>query len=77
MELPRKFEWLKVGVAVDYHSVIDGPVTQPGLTVRDAPFAIEGPRGYRGPTTWCVMLNGKSGWVACGALSPSSPKEKP
>jgi hypothetical protein len=75
--VPEKFAWLKVGTRCDYHSTIGGPVTQPGLTVRDEPFPIPAPRGYRMKPSWCVMLNGKSGWVACESLSPSPTPETP
>ena len=66
---PKKYAWIVVGAIVDYHGVIGGPVTQAGLMVRDAPFEIGG-RGCRSGG-WCAMLNGKTGWVACDALTPA------
>lgn len=75
VDTPKKYHWLREGTLVDYHGVIGGPVTIAGLTVRGEPFPTPTPRGYRGKPSWCVMLNGKSGWVACDALTRASPSE--
>ena len=51
------------GVVVDYHSVIDGPVTQAGLSIESGPRQL----GRGGP--WVVWLKGKSGCVAIEAIT--------
>jgi hypothetical protein len=61
--LPRKHAWIKPDAKADYHSIIDGPVTQPNMTVRVEPQIMCG--------SWVTWLEGKSGCVACDALTPA------
>ena len=56
--------WIKIGARVDYHARIGGPVTQAGLVVRAGPELMCG--------HWSVWLEGKSGSVACDALTPAA-----
>ncbi len=53
--------WLVVGTVVDYHSIIGGPVTQPGMVVRHGPQMMCG--------SWVVWLTGKAGCVAVDACT--------
>ena len=56
----------KVGDLVDYHSIIGGPVTKPGLTVTHEPYYLGGPKG-----ALVCFVDGVSGCVAVKALTPA------
>jgi hypothetical protein len=57
----RKDPGFAIGDVVDYHGVIGGEVTDPGLVILDGPFEMCGTR--------CWTLKGKRGVVAEAALS--------
>ena len=54
-----------VGDLVDYHSIIGGPVTKPGLRI------VRGP-DFLGGHTWVYWLDGKRGCVAAEACTRST-----
>ncbi len=54
-------DWLHDGVEVDYHSIIDGPITG-RFKVEGEPYRLNGER-------WVVWLHGKSGCVSVEALT--------
>jgi hypothetical protein len=56
------YSWMQVGIMVDYHSIIGGPVTSTHV-VRSGPELLGG-------HTWVLRLEGKSGCVACEACTP-------
>jgi hypothetical protein len=56
--------WIKVGDVVDYHSIIGGPVTHPGLKVLNGPELLGG-------HPWVVWLEGHRGCVAVDACTPA------
>lgn len=56
--------WLVVGAKVDYHAMIGREVTQPGMTVTVV-------QQQETPTRWVAWLDGKAGYVAAEALTPS------
>jgi hypothetical protein len=60
---------ITVGMKVDYHSVIGGPVTRPGCVVLGAPFQLEGSGRRKG--AWVCFIDGMRGFVACDALTRS------
>lgn len=53
--------WMVEGAIVDYHSIIGGPITQPGMVVRAGPQLMCG--------HWSVWLKGKAGSVAVEACT--------
>ena len=53
---------LNVGAVVDYHAVIDGPVTEAGMVVRHKPFKDCGGKPV-------VLLRGKAGYVSLDAVT--------
>lgn len=55
--------WIVEGVAVDYHSIIGGPITQRGLVVRAGPSKMG--------DHWSVWLVGKAGCVCVEACTPA------
>lgn len=55
-------DWIGLGLRVDYHALIGGPVTKPDLEIT----ALQ--RGASG--RWVAWLKGHRGCVACEALSP-------
>jgi hypothetical protein len=58
--------WIRPGARADYHSVIGGPVTKPGLTVVSDPQLLGG-------HTWVVWLDGVRGCVAIEAITEAKP----
>lgn len=54
--------WCVAGARVDYHALINGPVTTPGCMITDGPSLL----GWR---TWVVWLDKVCGCVAVDALS--------
>ena len=64
----RPPKWLTIGVHVDYHAVIGGPVTQSNLEVRSGPEKL--PSGQ-----WVVWLWGKTGCVSVDAVSLAAPTQ--
>lgn len=65
----RPAHWMpRVGDVVDYHSIIGGEITSTGHTVRAVQMS---EAGY--PVAW---ITGKSGYVACDALTPTIRKQK-
>lgn len=56
-------EQVKIGMTVDYHGIIDGPVTKANCTVRSEPWDLCG--------TQVVLISGVSGGVALDAITPS------
>lgn len=54
--------WAAIGVAVDYHSVIGGPVTMANTRIRSEPWQL-------GHGEWVVLLEGKTGGVSFRALT--------
>lgn len=62
----RPPEWIFEGAKVDYHSLIGGPVTDPGMVVRGEPWQL-------GQGDWVVRLEGRAGGVAIEALTPAVP----
>ncbi len=52
---------IRVGMTVDYHSIIGGPVTEPGCTITHEPWMMNG--------TWVCMIDKRHGCVSCDALS--------
>lgn len=61
---------ITVGYKVDYHSIVGGPVTSTGHTIR----AVERrPNNYGRDVAW---VTGKAGCVALDALTPSPANNK-
>jgi hypothetical protein len=58
---------IKKGMRVNYHSIIGGPATIEGATVREEPFRMASGE-------WVCMITGKSGYVSVAALSPYEAK---
>lgn len=56
--------WIKPGVLVDYHGIIDGPVTAPGCHVTHKPYILAG-------HTAVVMLAERGDVVSVDALTPA------
>lgn len=52
---------IRVGMKVDYHSIIDGPVTEAGCTVTHEPWMQYG--------TWVCMIDKRRSCIACAALT--------
>lgn len=52
---------LKIGMVVDYHSMIDGPITKFNCVVESKPWDLCG--------EWVVLISGMSGGVSLEALS--------
>jgi hypothetical protein len=55
-------EEIKIGMIVDYHSVIGGPVTKPHCTVGSNPWQI-------GHDEWVVLIHEVRGGVSIKAIS--------
>lgn len=55
---------LKIGMRVNYHSMIGGPVTKPNCIVESEPWQL-------GHGDWIVSISGIRGGVSLDALSIS------
>lgn len=53
---------LKIGIVVDYHSDIEGPITKYGCVIESKPWQL-------GHGQWIVSISGMSGGVSLDALS--------
>jgi hypothetical protein len=56
---------MKQGDKVDYHSIIGGPVTKPGLVMKSDPF-----KASSGDMV--AFVEGVSGYVSMDALTPAA-----
>lgn len=65
----NQYAWIQPGCLVDYHAIIGGPVTKAAMVVRE-PAQLS--PGYQ----WVCFLAGKSGWVACDAVTPAKREEE-
>ncbi len=63
--IPSEYQWIKGGEKVNYHSIIGGEVTTPGLEVKAGPQELG-----EGSGNWVVWLTEKSGAVSCDVVSP-------
>lgn len=55
---------IKIGMIVDYHEIIGGPVTNPGCKVQSEPWQL-------GHNTWVVKISGVRGGVDLDAITPT------
>ena len=55
---------IKIGMTVDYHEIIGGPVTNPRCKVESEPWQL-------GHGTWIVKISGVRGGVSLNAITPS------
>ena len=55
---------IKIGMTVDYHMMIDGPVTKENCKVESDPWPL-------GHGTWVVKISGVSGGVSLDAITPT------
>lgn len=55
---------IKIGMTVDYHEIIGGPVTTPRCKVQSEPWQL-------GSGTWVVKISGVRGGVDLAAITPS------
>jgi len=70
-----KAEKISVGMLVDYHSIIGGPVTKACCCVTEKPFDASDGRGRR--RNWVVFVEGVRGYVSCDALTPAAEHKMP
>lgn len=54
---------IKIGLKVDYHNIIGGPVTLSNCTIRTDPHYLPG-------SGWVIWLHEKSGCVSIEQLTP-------
>ena len=54
---------IRVGMLVDYHSIIGGEVTEYECTVTHEPWMMN--------NTWVCMIDKRRSCVACAALTPA------
>ena len=59
-----EYDQLKIGMEVDFHGIIGGPITLPNCTVIAEPWRL-----YSG--TWVVKISGVRGSVDLAAIPPS------
>ena len=59
-----EYDQLKIGMEVDFHDIIGGPITLPNCTVITEPWQL-----YSG--TWVVKISGVRGGVDLAAITPS------
>lgn len=63
---PQQFtpppEWMKLGVTVNYHSIIGGPVTLANTRTRSDPWQL-------GHGEWVVLIEGRTGGICLDALT--------
>jgi hypothetical protein len=70
-----KAEKISVGMLVDYHSLIGGPVTKPACRVTSDPFDATGGSGRR--RIFVVFIDQVRGYVSCEALTPAAEQKAP
>ena len=59
----ERYAWIQIGTVVDYHSIIDGPITKAALVVREPAQQLSGGQ-------WVCWLRGQAGCVCCDAVTP-------
>jgi len=66
MDEAQRYAWIQIGVVVDYHAILGGPITRAAMAVREPAQRLAGGQ-------WVCWLRGKVGCVSCDAVTLVAP----